>query len=402
MEETLADTPIVVIQGARQVGKSTLAQQLLVSGDRYVTLDDPTERAAAIADPTSYVEQAPNGCLAIDEAQRVPELVLALKASVDRDRRPGRFLLTGSANLLRISTTHDSLAGRAESVELLGFSQGEIEGRHESFVDRTFAGDLKTEFSGELTRAEYFERICAGGYPEALARTDRRRQRWFDEYIRRITERDAPDLSNLHRLGELPRLLRLLAARNASEVRITTLAKGADIPERTLPPYLQLLDTMYLVQQIPAWSTNLSKRIARSAKTALLDCGLAARLINITDRALAADMNPNPAGMLTEAFVMSELRKQIAWSDTRPQMFHFRDLDGPEVDVVLESDDGRVVAIEIKASATLGGRDFRWIEKLRDKLGRRFVTGVVLYTGGAAHAWGDRLIGLPLSALWEE
>ena len=154
MEEALADTPIVVIQGARQVGKSTLAQQLLVSGDRYVTLDDPTERAAAIADPTSYVEQAPNGCLAIDEAQRVPELVLALKASVDRDRRPGRFLLTGSANLLRISTTHDSLAGRAESVELLGFSQGEIEGRHESFVDRTFAGDLKTEFSGELTRAE--------------------------------------------------------------------------------------------------------------------------------------------------------------------------------------------------------------------------------------------------------
>lgn len=400
INEALADTRIVVIQGARQVGKSTLAQEVLRPDDRYVTLDAPTELAAANADPTSYAQQLSDRCLAIDEVQKVPALVPAIKAVVDRDQRPGRFLLTGSANLLRLPTTEDSLAGRAESIELYGLSQGELEGHKETTIDRLFDGDLLVHHAGELSRAEYLDRVCAGGYPEALSRTLRRRQRWFEEYARRIVERDAPDLSNLRRLGDLPTLLHLVAAHNASEVAIATLSNQSQIPERTLPPYLDLLEVMYLIQRLPAWSNNLSNRVAQRPKIALLDGGLAAQLTNVSARSLAANMNPEPAGMLVEAFVMSELRKQITWSETRPRMFHFRDRRGHEVDVVLESSDGRVVGIECKASATLGGDDFRWLIWLRDKLPNRFVAGVVLYTGDATHVWGDRLVGLPLSALW--
>jgi len=400
VEVALTDTPIVVIQGARQVGKSTLAADVGRDRGRFVTLDDPAELAAAAADPTSYVDQLTGGCLVIDEVQRVPDLVLAVKASVDRNRRPGRFLLTGSANLLRLATTHDSLAGRAESVELYGFSQGELEGHRERFIDRLMDGDLLLGHSGQLSRADYLERVCAGGYPEALARDGARRTRWFDEYVLRITERDAPELSNLRRLQELPQLLRSIAAHNASEVATATLARGLHLHETTVPEYLALLETIYLVRRVPAWSNNLSRRITRRPKIALVDCGLAARLVNVDATGLAADMNPSPAGMLTEGFVLSELRKQLAWSETVPAMFHFRDRNGPEVDVILESSDGRVVGVEVKASATLGRADFRWLELLRDKLGRRFVGGVVLYLGNSPHAWGDRLAGLPLSALW--
>lgn len=223
-----------MIQGAREVGKSTLAQQIVGSRDRYVTLDEPSELAAAEADTHSYVEQARNGCLVIDEVQRVPGLIVAIKAAVDRDSRPGQFLLTGSANLLRLSTTRDSLAGRAESIELFGLSQGEIEGKREGLLERLFEGDLRENFTSNFTRTEYLDRVCAGGYPEALSREPRRRQRWFDEYVRRITERDAPDISNLRRLSELPTLLHLLATFNASVVKSSTLSGLSGIPERTL------------------------------------------------------------------------------------------------------------------------------------------------------------------------
>lgn len=401
IREALGDTRVVVIQGARQVGKSTLAQQIVGFRDRYVTLDEPSELAAAEADTHSYVEQARNGCLVIDEVQRVPGLIVAIKAAVDRDSRPGQFLLTGSANLLRLSTTRDSLAGRAESIELFGLSQGEIEGKCEGLLDRLFAGDLRENFTSDLTRTDYLDRVCAGGYPEALSREPRRRQRWFDEYVRRITERDAPDISNLRRLSELPMILRLLATFNASVVKSSTLSSLSGIPERTLPPYLDLLETMYLTQRVPAWSPNLSRRIARTPKTALLDAGLSARLINVSGTSLGSSLNPQPAGMLMEAFVMSELRKQLSWSDIDARMFHYRDHDGPEVDIVLESSGGQLVGIEVKASATLGSDDFRWLARLRDQFHSRFVSGVVLYAGSKAHKFGDRLVGLPLAALWK-
>ena len=400
--EALADTPIVVIQGARQVGKSTLAGQVLAGRpSRLVTLDDPGTLAAAEADPVTFVNQYPNGCLGVDEVQRAPGLVLALKAAVDANRRPGRFLLTGSANLLRLPANHDSLAGRSESVELFGLSQGELAGRQEGFIDRLLAGDLMVDAADGPSRAEYMNRICAGGYPEVLRRDPgRRRNAWLDNYLERIIQRDAADVSGLQRLAEIPALLRLLAARNTAELNRRALANDIGIPERTLPPYLQLLETLYLVHYLPAWSNNLSKRVVGRPKAALLDTGLAARLVNVSADALTAEVTPERAGPLTEAFVLAEVRKQLGWSDQQPRLYHYRDHDGPEIDLIVETGDGRVAAIEVKAAATLNNRDFRWLTQLRDRLGRRFTAGVTLYAGASPLPWGDRLAALPIAALW--
>lgn len=402
LEEILSDTPVAVVQGARQVGKSTLVQDVLARRvSRYVSLDDANQRAAAAADPVTFVEQFPDGCLGIDEVQRAPELVLALKAAVDRDRRPGRFLLTGSANLLRLPAMEDSLAGRAENVELFGLSQGERAGHRERFIDGAFNGDLFLDARGTLDRAGYLALVCEGGYPEVVARsTPRRRAAWFDNYATRIVTRDASDIAQLRHLGDLPTLLRLLAAHTASSVTKATLSRESGIPETTLPPYLDLLETLYLVQRVPAWSNNLAGRVAKAAKVALLDSGLAARVLNVSAASLAADVHPDPAGRLIETFVLSELRKQAPYSDTRPALLHWRDRTGPEVDALLESSDGRVVALEVKAAATLGAADFKWLSLLRDRIRSRFAGGFVLYAGRDPVPWGDRLAGVPLSTLW--
>lgn len=400
--ESLGDTRIVVVQGARQVGKTTLITQVVerLSG-RFVTLDNDLTRAAAEADPSAFLAQNPDGLLTIDEVQRVPALVLALKLAVDRDPRPGRFLLTGSANLLRLPAIHDSLAGRAENIDLYGFSQGELVGKREGFVDRLLAGGSFSAHRSDLTRSRYLELACAGGYPEALTRSPgKRRNAWFDNYIRRIVERDAPDISGLQRLSDLPLLLRLLAARNTAELNVASLAGDAGIPVRTLDPYLELLETLFLIHRLPAWSTNLSKRIVSRPKVALLDTGLAARLVNVSPAGVGVGTNAHVAGQLLEGFVASEIRRQLTWSNQTARLFHYRDHAGAEVDLVLETDDGRVAGIEVKATSTVRARDARWLNQLRDRLGDRFVGGVILHTGSTSAPFGQRVTATPLDALW--
>ena len=401
VEEALADTPVVVLQGARQVGKSTLAATVARGrGGRVVTLDDQPAREAALADPAGFVDSA-DGLLMIDEVQRAPELMLAIKAAVDRDRRPGRFLLTGSANLLRLRSVQDSLAGRAETIELFGFSQGELRGVREQFIDRVMLERLPTGWESQVTRADYLEAACAGGYPEAVFRSERRRSIWFDSYASRIIERDAPDVSDLQRLGDLGRLLELVAARNATELNLADLASDAGFPARTLPPYLDLLETLYLIWRVPAWSTNLTSRVTGRPKGVVLDSGLAAHQINVSPASMRPTFQPAPAGGLLEAFVLAELRRQTGWNDERVRIFHYRDRSGPEVDVILEHADGRIVAIEVKATSSIGADAFKSMSKLRDRIGKRFVQGIALYTGEHALPFGDRLTAQPISALWE-
>jgi len=348
-----------------------------------------------------FLSQMSEGLLAIDEVQRVPELVLALKLVVDRDPRPGRFLLTGSANLLRLPATEDSLAGRAESIELHGFSQGELVGHKEQFVDRLLAGDTFLGTASDLVRNDYLERAVAGAYPEALSRpAGRRRNLWLENYLARIVERDAPDVSNLQRLGELPLILRVLAARDGGELNIAKVASDTGIPASTLVPHLELLETLYLIQRIPAWSTSLSKRVVSRPKTALLDSGLAARLLNVSAAGVSPSMNGEAAGHLLEGFVAGELRRQLGWSEESARISHYRDRAGDEVDLIIESDDGRVAGVEVKASASVGLRDAKWLLKLRDKLGDRFVAGVILHTGGTSGPFGDRVSAVPMDVLW--
>jgi predicted AAA+ superfamily ATPase len=252
-----------------------------------------------------------------------------------------------------------------------------------------------------LNRHDYLVRASAGGYPEALAReTGRRRRAWFGNYIERIVQRDAADVSALQRLSDLPGLLRLLAARNATELNQLSLAGDAGIPARTLPPYLDLLEALYLIERIPVWSPNLTKRVVSRPKVILLDSGLAAALINVSADGASVGANPDLAGQLLEAFAISELRRQLSWADEAPRLYHYREHSGSEIDVVLETPDGRVAALEVKASATVQSRDVRWLAHFRDRLGSRFMGGLILFTGQNAVGLGDRLAAVPLDALW--
>lgn len=402
VSESLGDTRIVVVQGARQVGKTTLLSDVVGERDgRLVTFDDELTRAAAKADPVGFLEQLPDGLLAIEEVQRVPEMVLALKLVVDRDSRPGRFLLTGSADLLRLPATEDSLAGRAESIELHGFSQGEITGHRETFIERLFDGDTFISHRSTLRRNDYLERAVAGAYPEALSRsTGRRCSQWLDNYLARIVERDAPDISNLQRLGQLPLILRVLAARNAEELNVAGVAGETGIPASTLVPHIELLETLYLLQRVPAWSTNLSKRVVSRPKAMLLDSGLAARLVNVAAAGAAPTASGEVAGHLLEGFVAGELRRQLGWTEQTVRISHYRDRAGDEIDLIVESDDGRIAGLEVKSTALVGPRDAKWLVKLRDKLGDRFIAGLILHTGATSAPFGERVSAVPIDVLW--
>lgn len=306
-----------------------------------------------------------------------------MKDAVEEDRRPGRFLVTGSADLLQLPGTEESLAGRAETVVLYGLSQGELAGYREDFVDRLLAGDEKAMQvrAGTLSREEYLQAVCAGSYPEPLTRTGRRRNAWFDNYLKRIMTRDVQDLSRLAHLDRLPDLLRLLAANTSGELVKARVAVDAGIPETSPTGYLDLLETLYLIHELPAWGENLTKRVTGRSKVALLDTGLAARLNHVTPAAMAPGSASDAAGGLLESFVAGELRRQLVWAETPARLFHFRDRDGLEVDIVVESDGRRVAGVEMKAAGSVSNSDFKGLAFLRDKLKARFAMGVVLYMG---------------------
>ena len=364
-----------------------------------MTLDDPEVRDFATSDPTGFCQQNPDGLLVIDEIQRAPELIVALKAAVDRDERPGRFLVTGSANLLDLASTHESLAGRAESFMLHSFAQRELESCSGSFIDAAYADAGHAGFHSGMTRAEYLQRACAGGYPEALRRGSQRRRRdWYDTYIEQIVNRDAVDVSGLQRLAALPRLLRLIAARSGSSMVWTSLANDSGLPRRTLDPYVRLLETLFLVHTLPSWSVNLTSREVKQPKLFPLDSGLAASLLGLSPSVLGPT-HPQ-AGPILECFVAGELRRQLGWGQMRASMYHYRDSRGVEVDVILEAADSRVIGIEVKAASTVRQKDTKGLAMLRDRLGERFVRGYVLYTGQQVHAVGERLTALPIEALW--
>ena len=394
----LTDTPVVAINGARQVGKSTLARHLWQrKGGQIVTLDDATQRDAALADPRGFVARTLDGPMIIDEVQRVPELFRAVKAEVDRDRRPGRFILTGSTRLLSEPGFADALVGRVEVVELWPLSQGELLGRKDSFVADAFNGMLQWPTTVP-TRADLLAVVLSGGFPEALLRTSPRRSAWFDAYLNTLTQSVIRDLTGIERLAEMPRIIRLCAARVGTELNVSNLAAELTLPPRTLDGYLATLAQLFVIQMIPAWSTNISKKVIRRPKMVMVDSGLAARLVGMTAESTAAPTAP--LGPLLESFVAMELRKQLSWSQDGTTLWHFRDRDGVEVDFILERPDGSIVGIEVKAASSVSSRDTRGLRFLADRLGDRFVAGVVLSFMPEATPLGDKLTALPLNLLW--
>jgi hypothetical protein len=395
VKEALLDTRIVVINGARQVGKTTLAEHVLRShkGATARFLDDSMTRAAAREDPTRFVQH--DGLMLIDEVQRVPDLWLAIKHTVDRDPRPGRFLLTGSARLLGLRRLPDALPGRSETIELWPLSQGEISGRPDRFVDIAFRhGAAMRPPHSRLRRNEYLDRMARGGFPEAIHRdTPRRRRRFFESYLADLLSRDVSQVADIRRVDDMQRLLSLLAAQAGGLLNVNRLASDLQMTAPTVRSYIDILETIYLIRLVPAWSSGATTRAVGRSKIIFVDSGLAHHLAD--DAAARA-----PVGGLTESFVLSEFARQLTWCDVRARLYHYRDRDGYEVDAVIESNAGQVVGIEVKAAETVRSEDFRGLRVLKRRLGERFRAGFVLYCGPEQLSFGDGLSCLPIAAVW--
>jgi len=397
----LRDRPVVLIHGARQTGKSTLAQAVSAGRRRaqYVSLDDAVTLDAAQRDPQGFVE-ALDGPVVIDEVQRVPELFRAIKLAVDRKRRPGRFLLTGSANALLVPRVSESLAGRIAIITLWPLSQGEIEGRRESFVDALFGKVIPTPDAPPVPAADVFRRALRGGFPEVVKmRSDVQRQAWFEHYSTAILQRDVRELANIEGLAELPRLLSLLATRSAALLNVADVSRSLGLPHTSLNRYLTLLETTFLIHTLPAWSSNLGQRLVKAPKVVLCDTGLMTHLLAFDRRRLRRD--PQLGGPLVESFVATEITKQLTWSRTRARLFHFRTHAGREVDLLLEDRPRRLVGIEVKASGAVSGADFAGLRALAELTGPRFHRGIVLYTGSTQVPFGVNLHAVPMGALWQ-
>ncbi|MBN1942903.1 MAG: ATP-binding protein [Phycisphaerae bacterium] len=399
--EALADSPVVLLHGARQTGKSTLVQHITSTDHpaKYFTFDDAAVLGAASADPVGFLAGIESS-IALDEIQRTLGLFLAIKADVDRNRKPGRYLLTGSANVLMLPKLSESLAGRMEILPLWPLSQGEIEGRPEGFIDSLFAYKPIKPIKRLKDEPTLLDRILRGGYPEAYHReSPNRRRAWFNSYVSTILQRDVRDLANIDGLNAMPRLLSLLASRIGSLMNHAEVSRSLGIPQTTLKRYLALLEATFLVQPLPAWSSNLGKRLVKSPKLYLNDTGLAGSLLDLLEE---RTLRQSPfLGPMVENFVVMELRKQTTWSKTESGLFHFRTLGGLEVDVVLESPSGDLVGIEVKTSATVSAGDFKGLRALAEETGKRFHRGVVLYRGHEIVPFAKNLHAIPIEVLWQ-
>lgn len=396
--DALADTRVVFLMGARQVGKSTLAQSIAQQEHpaQIVTLDNHVVRAAAANDPTGFVNQF-RGSVVIDEVQHVPELLLAIKEAVDKDKTPGRFLLTGSANVMRSRRVKDSLTGRLEVVRMWPLAQAEINSYSENFIDSLFANSPPEISNAPIGPIAFQEIVAQGGYPEARLREGRRRDAWFSSYLDTALDQDLKEISDALKLEAMPRLVRLLAAQAANLLGYKKIADKLDIHPSTVKAYVALLDSVFIVSLLPAWRPGIGAREVHSPKVHFVDPGLLAHLLEVDEQQIG--LEPQATGKLFENLVATELLKQKDWAQRDARLFHYRD-DREEIDFVLESRAGDLVAIEAKASASLSTSDWRPLQTLRDSRGPAFRCGVVVYTGEQTVQLSERLWAVPVSGLW--
>lgn len=396
--EALADTRVVLVNGARQSGKSTLTRLTAAERPGTVTrlLDDAVTLRAAQDDPTTFVEH--EGLMVVDEIQLAPELLRAIKVNVDLDPQPGKFLLTGSSRVLALRGLPDALPGRMEVIELWPFSQGEVTGGPDRFIDAAFRHGPGLDHSSKLRRRDYLERAVIGGFPEAVRRTARRRAAFFDSYISTLIERDVLELANIERRGDLLKLLALLAGRTSGLLVPSALASASGIPRTTLTRYLELLSSVFLIKSIPAWSPGQTARAVGTPKLAFVDTGIACSLIGQDASRLGEP--GGAAGAVLENFVVMELARQLTWSDERGRLYHYRTKDKLEVDAVIETPDGRVIGVEVKSGASVHTEDLAGLRNLARHLGGNLVAGYVMYTGQQTLSFGGRIKAIPMDALW--
>lgn len=388
-----------MLLGARQVGKSTLVAQIAAGEPTrlVITLDDEARRRGAIEDPTGFVADLDTP-VAIDEVQRAPGLLLAIKQSVDTDQRPGRYLLTGSANILTTPTIADALTGRAEYLRLWPFSQAELRGAPPGLIAALFAGRAPQVLDAPSGRRAHAPMLVAGGFPEARRRSPDRRVPFFASYLDTVLDRDLGSIARVHDRANVRRLLDALAATTGSTLNLDGFSRDLGIAANTVRAYVDLLETLFLIYRLPAWHSNLLSRLVKAPKLHIVDSGLLAYLLSANAERVWSD--PQTAGALIETFVVMEIVRQLSVDPDPPRAFHFRDRHGHEVDMVLERRDGAVVGIEAKAAATAEPSDFHGLRLMRERLGERFAFGALLYTGPATVPFGDRLAAVPLQGLW--
>ncbi len=396
---------VIAMHGPRSVGKSTVLRRFAAEHEvDVIDLDDLLVRDAVAASPSAITTAKTPIC--IDEYQYVPEVLDAIKAKLNREGvRPGVAVLTGSTRQDAVPRTAQALTGRLHSFVILPLSQGEIGGVHEDLLPalrEDAAATVMAHPASSTTREEYAARVAAGGFPLALQRSGSSRNRWFDDYVRTSIDRDAAELERVGQRQSLADLLTLLAARSAQVLNVASLANALQLNRKTVEGYLRLLEDLFLVYRLPAWGRTLNARATGSPKIHMVDSGLAARLLRIGPDKLAS-LDPGTLtefGHLLETFVVGELLKQTSWIDESVTVGHWRTSDGDEVDLVVEFEDGRVLAFEVKAGERVSGKDFAALRKLRDSLGARFIAGVALSLGSRSYSFEDRLHVMPTERLW--
>lgn len=397
LQEALGDTPAVLINGPRQSGKTTLARQC-AEGMPYISLDDTTRLSAAHADPQGFIRQIDRAI--IDEIQRAPELLLALKLSIDMDRRPGRFLLTGSANIMSLPTIADSLAGRIEVHALLPLSNAEIAGREPDFLERALSQDWPAQAREESPGVgdALVEHVLAGGYPEMRSRTTaRRRQAWAQAYLTTLVERDIRDVARIDEATRIPHLMAILATLSGQLLNLRQIGGQLGLNAHTAEKYIGILEKLFLVRRLPAWGRNELGRLVKTPKIHFLDAGLHSALVRASTDLLCNDRSR--FGPILESWVFGELLKISNLSPGQWFLSHYRDKDQVEVDFVLESPLRSIIGIEVKASATVTTSDFKGLRRLREHCKETFSSGIILYDGLSALPFGDGLWAVPLGWL---
>lgn len=400
LKEALLDTPVVLIHGSRQCGKTTLAKAVGEQlGYHYISFDDDNQLQAAKADPVGFTQSLPENVI-LDEIQRIPELFTSIKKSVDQNRKAGRFILTGSANVLLLPKLADSLAGRMEVIHLRPLARCEIAGVKPSLISQIFSADFGPAANSSnypCLSESLADIICQGGYPAAIARnTAKRRFAWYRDYITAIIQRDVQDIASIKNLEVLPKLLALAASQTARLFNAADMASSFSISRPTIREYLALLEQVFLIEQLQPWHSNRLSRLVKTPKMHLVDTGLASALLGVNSPTLWQDKAL--LGQLLETFIYQELRKHADWHGGSVNFYHFRNKDKVEVDIVLEQ--GRQIAgVEVKASATITTRDFKGLNKLQGACGNQFAAGVVFYDGQDILPFGPKLYALPISLL---
>jgi len=398
LEEALDDTPVVLIHGPRQCGKTTLAKKVgALRGYAYISFDDVNLVAAAKADPVGFVDRLADKVI-LDEIQHVPELFGSLKHAVDSNRTSGRFLLTGSANVLLLPKLADSLAGRIEMIHLHALSRCEIEASGEGILAGLFRGKVPARAVHKLAD-NMAKCVIEGGFPEPLQRSSERRKRqWYQNYIDTLVQRDIKDLARISNLEAMPKILQLAANQSAQLLNMSAIASPFQMTRQTVSAYFTLLQHVFLLDVLPAWHSNKGKRLIKTPKVHMSDTGLAAALLGLTSRQLIADRVM--LGHLLESFIYNELRRQASWQDMDVKFYHFRDKDQFEVDIVMEQQGGGMVAVEVKAAATVTEKDFRGLKKLKGIAGQSWKMGIVFFDGEIPLSFGEGLYAVPIAALW--